>query len=392
MALPAPMQQASIAQPPNLSSDTSRHVEFADAGAEFKTIPWDALTDSLVADWIDIRAKHSQYRSPFWSHEFIGHVDAIRPGVEVAIAKRNGRAVAILPFRRVSQKDARPVGAGINDAHGQLAAPSIDFTFDEFLSRCGLRSFAFHAAPPNSPGIAQYEIGRTRAFLADLTVDPKGYEHFLRARNRTIDKQGQKTRKLGREVGKLRFEYDCADNASIRRLLTLKSEQYRRTHTFDILSVPWIQELIHRLHKVDRNGPSEIRGMLSVLFAGEIPVALHFGMEEGDLLHYWFPVFDSKYHFGSPGTQLFLDVANEATSRGIRAIDMGYGEQAYKHKLTNVITEMSYGLVDRNYIRRTVHRTNLAVGAKLKEFKIRERVKPIARKIMPSFGAGTYNE
>lgn len=374
----APVEQA---KPSKLNAESTSSV------VRFHVVPFEKLSDSAVADWLEIRGSHSQYRSPFFSHDFIRTVAGLLPGVEVALAERNGRTIALLPFRRVGSFHARPVGAGINDAHGLLADTSVDFQFEEMLKACGLKSFAFHAAPPKSPGVSKYEIGRTNAFLADLTVDPLGYEHFLRSRNKTIDKQGQKTRKLGREVGELRFEYDCRDSDMIRRLLNLKSEQYQRTHTFDILSVPWIQELLYKFHG---DVESENRGILSVLHAGDIPVALHYGMIEGDLLHYWFPVYDSQYHFGSPGTQLFLDVAKEAAARGVTAIDMGYGEQPYKHKLTNVVTEMSYGLVDRNPVRRALFRGNLAVGAKLKDLKIRERIKPIARKVMPSFGKGNY--
>ena len=363
--------------------------EYFDCATQYRTLAWEDVSDSILADWNDLRAAQAHYRSPFWSPQFIGHVAEIRPGVELAVATRNGRAIAVLPFRRHG-KDARPVGAGINDAHGLLADASVEFSFDEFLIECGLRSFAFHASPPSTPGIRQFEFGRVKSFLADLSAEPSGYTHFLRARSRTIEKQAQKSRKLGREVGKLRFEYDCRDDAVLSRLFRLKSQQYRRTHTFDILSVAWIQALIRRLHRVPRQQGPGVLGVLNVLFAGDTPIALHFGMEENDLLHYWFPVYDPRYDFGSPGTQLFLDVADEALRRGVSAIDMGYGEQPYKHKLTNVVSEMSLGLVDRSYVRRSLFRSQLALRSKLKELKIRERVKPIARRIMPDFGASNY--
>lgn len=354
----------------------------------FKILPWNKVSDSILGDWIRIRNLSSHYRSPFWSPDFVGHVERVRSGIELAVAQRNGQAIAILPFRRRGSMDVGPVGAGINDAHGLLADPGIDFSFDEFLKRAGLRSFSFHAAPPHTPGISQFEVGRTRSFLADLTVDPQGYEHYLRQRNRTIDKQGQKSRKLGREVGELRFDFHCESVDLLERLRQLKSQQYQRTHTFDIFSVDWIRDLLVRLHSLPEH--SELRGVLSVLHAGSTPVALHFGIEEGDLLHYWFPVFDPDYHFGSPGTQLFLDVAKTAAERGIRSIDMGYGEQAYKHKLTNVVTEMSYGLVDSSRIRRSMYRARLALSERLKRLAFREQLKPLARRLMPGFGSSSY--
>ncbi|MFN3190899.1 MAG: GNAT family N-acetyltransferase [Aureliella sp.] len=371
------------------STAVNRHVSEAQpaVASTYCVTKFTALSDSDFADWHAIRSSHVRYRSPFFSVDFIAAVERAVPGVEVALLRRGGKIVALLPFRRVGKNRARPVGAGINDAHGLLADESYLDGMEDFLKQAGLRDFLFHASPTDAPGVERFAVGTTRAFLADLTVDPKGYEHFLRGRNRTIDKQGQKSRKLGREIGALRFDFDCRDPAILRRLIELKRQQYQRTHTFDILGVDWIQRMLYSQFS-ERS--EQVKGLLSVLYAGNTPVAMHYGMLDGDLLHYWFPVFDPEYSFGSPGTQLFLDVAREAAERGVTAIDMGYGEQAYKHKLTNVISEMSYGLVDENALRRWRYRCGLAMAAAVKEWRLRETLKPVARRLMPTFGVGQY--
>lgn len=363
----------------------------------FDVVDFESLSDSVVADWHDIRSQSDCYRSPFFAHGFIQAVAKRLPGVQVAFARASGKTIALLPFRLRGDGHTIPPGSGINDAHGLIAKLNKDLDVCLFLKACGLKSFAFHAAPPKSPGILDYEIGRTRAFLADLSVDPRGYCHYLRSRNRTIQKQSQKTRKLAREVGPLRFEFDCRDPEMVRRLLDLKREQYRRTYTFDIFSVPWIEGLIHDLHTRLTSGACEEdadlgnpRGVLSVLFAGSTPVALHYGLLEANRLHYWFPVYDMHYHFASPGTQLFLDVVVEAERRGIQEIDLGYGEQAYKFKLTNQITEMSFGLVDSNRLRRALFRTHSALKSRTKKLKIRQQLKPLARCILPQLGKRNY--
>ncbi|MCC6509415.1 MAG: GNAT family N-acetyltransferase [Pirellulaceae bacterium] len=345
--------------------------------------------DGLRQQWEEIRSSHSCYRSPFFSYDFIHAVSQVGPPVEVAIARCGGKILALLPFVRRRRSDALPVGAGVNDAHGLLASPEYPFSFSQFLAKCKLRSFAFHAAPPDSPDIERYEMGRGRSFLADLTVDPLGYEHFLRQHSSTIDRQGQKSRRLAREVGPLRLEYDCRDPALIDYLIQLKGAQYQRTHTFDILAVSWIKQLLQKLHTYQE---PNVRGLLSVFYAGEKPVALHYGLLEGDWLHYWFPVYDEQYSYGSPGTQMFLDIAREATARGVRAIDMGYSEQAYKYKLTNVITEMSYGLVDPSPWRRHLHRRRLRLRQQLKGFWFKDQIKPLVRRILPNLGRDRYQQ
>jgi CelD/BcsL family acetyltransferase involved in cellulose biosynthesis len=353
----------------------------------FEVLRPQQLTDGLRESWNALRASGSHFRSPFFSPRFIEAVSNFVDDIEISIATRGKDLVAVFPFQRHRGRIAHPVGFGINDAHGLISNSLSSATLIDMLRASGLNSFPFHASPLECSNIQEFEFGRTRSFLADLTVDPLGYEHFLRSTSHTIDRQGQKTRRLAREEGELRFEFDCRDPQMLQHLLDLKAAQYRRTHIFNILGVPWIRQLVQHLHQENEH---DVRGILNVLYAGDKPVALHYGIVEGDLLHYWFPVFDPKYSYGSPGTQLFLEVANTAVNLGYTAIDMGYGEQPYKEKLTNVITEMSYGLVDENPRRHAWHRRKLAFRNRLKQLKFKQMLKPIARTLLPGFGRRTY--
>ena len=355
------------------------------------------LPEAVLDDWRSIREKSSIYRSPFYSPEFNIAVDRVSSGVEVGFSQVDGRVQALLPFARHGNQ-GKPVGVGVNDAHGFIADQTLEpFCVAEFLKTLGIQSFAFHASHPDSFGTAEAEIGRTKSFLADLTIDPDGYEQFLRKRNRTIEKQGQKSRKLARQEGELRFEFDCRDPDLIRWLISKKRIQYQRTHTFDIFSVAWIRNLLFELNELPQYKAAEevvagtrLRGILSVLYAGKQPVAAHYGMVEDDLLHYWFPVYAHEYHYGSPGTQLFLDVAREAAARGFTAIDMGYGEQPYKYKLTNLVTEMSHGILGSSQLGRLLSKAGVVVRERVKTMRLRNQLKPLARKVMPWIGQGKY--
>lgn len=341
----------------------------------------------LRSEWDRIRSSSPAFRSPFFSHTFIETVGRVAPNNFTAVARQSGRVIGVLPFQRSTNGLAQPVALGVNDAHGLLATADVKISTVEMLKSCGMRRYLFHAAPPELPDIAKYEVGRARAFLADLTVDPRGYEHFLKHNRDTIDRQGQKTRKLIRSKGPLRLEFDCRDPKMLDYLIELKGQQYRRTKIYDILSVDWIQKLLHELL---RNQDAPVRGLLSVLYAGDDPIALHFGMIEGDLIHYWFPVYDTTYSYGSPGTILFLEIAKQAVDHGVKAIDFGYGELPYKYKVTNVVTEMSYGMVDCSPIRLAAYRAGVSVVNQLKKPWIKEHIKPILRVLMPNFGEHRY--
>lgn len=345
------------------------------------------LPTDVKAFWSRARSQQAVYRSPFFAVEFTESVArTAETEVNVVTVRRAGQLTALLPIQ-VNGHIAKPAGLGINDAHGLITHPSESISVVDVVTAAGLRSYEFHAAPPELPGSQRYEAGRTRSFLADLRVDPLGYEHYLREHSTTIDRQGQKTRRMIRQEGALRFEFDCRKRNLLDMLIDWKCEQYQRTHTYNILGVPWIQQLIHDLHTRSRSG---LHGILNVLYAGETPVAMHYGMLEGDLLHYWFPVFDPKYGYGSPGTQLFLEVVKQCESLGVQKIDMGYGEQRYKHKLTNVVTEMSYGLADSSSLRRKLYAGKLSTRARLKKLPGRETIKPLARRLLPGWGGDTY--
>jgi CelD/BcsL family acetyltransferase involved in cellulose biosynthesis len=223
--------------------------------------------------------------------------------------------------------------------------------------------------------------------MADFEICPGGYEADLRSRSTTVDRQDQKTRRLARDLGPLRFEFDCRSADLLDELIGWKRDQYQRTHTFDILSQAWIRTLLHRLHCWDRDG---LHGLLSVLFAGDKPVAMHYGLFEGDFLHYWFPVFAPEYGYGSPGTELFLQVVRECQRRGVTKIDFGYGEQAYKYKLTNVRGRMSHGLADDSSLRRTAYRLKNQARLIAKNAPGKQQLKPILRSLMPNFGGSKY--
>ncbi len=190
-----------------------------------------------------------------------------------------------------------------------------------------------------------------------------------------------------KDLGPLRLEFDCKDEAVRQKILDLKRSQYRRTNIFDLLSVDWVHRVFNSLF-VEQNG--KCKGLTSVLYAGDTLVAGHVGLLEGDLLHYWFPVYDPAYHVYSPGTALFLEISKACEARGIKQVDFGYGEQPYKVKLTDTTSEVSYGRFDVARTRWHIKRCAYHLAMKRKQLPFREVIKLILRKLSPNFGAKRY--
>ncbi len=346
------------------------------------------LTRELALQWEGLRARNDRLYSPFYSSDFTKIVSAIGRDVEIAIVHEDSEPVAFFPFERKGKSLAIPVGGKMNDAHGVIAPSEFEFDFAWLLRQCKVQRWDFHAMFwPSSVG-SRSSFATVKSFMAKLEVGPQPYRQQLEERNYTIEAHRRKSRKFKKDHPGAYLDLDCRDTALLDRLIELKRGQYQRTHIFDIFSVPWTRDLVR--HFVGYEGHS-VRGCLSVLRAdGERIVAIHFGLREGDLLHYWFPVYETSFHQYSPGTELFLRIADAAPEHGIRRIDMGYGEQAYKEKLVNTVDEAYEGCVSTTcwawHFRRCQHR----LREQLKNVVLKDRLKRGLRSVWPSFGKSQF--
>ncbi len=106
-----------------------------------------------------------------------------------------------------------------------------------------------------------------------------------------------------------------------------KSAQYRRTGRRDRFAQAWIVRLVDLLAS---GGDPECRGVLSVLYAAERPVAAHFGLRSPTVLSWWFPAYDPTFAKYSPGVLLQLRMLEAAAAEGIGTVDLGSGPARYK--------------------------------------------------------------
>ena len=102
----------------------------------------------------------------------------------------------------------------------------------------------------------------------------------------------RQTAELEREVGTVRFVYDSQDHAALRTVMAWKSAQYLRTGTADRFAQRSFVDLSDRLFATTSEPFS---GVLSMLYAGDEPVAGHFGLRSDRVMAYWVPAFDRRY-------------------------------------------------------------------------------------------------
>ena len=310
---------------------------------EVRRIHAEELTSRHLAVWSDLQRTHAHLASPFFRPEFIQAVSAARGDVYVGVIQEGGRPVGFFPFQLEAPSIAGPVGDTMNDCHGVIAEPGLRFDVKTLLRSCELAIWDFHSVPRAQEPFEPFHRTALESPLLDLSG---GYAAYLAdKKGSTITTLMRKARKIEREVGPLRFSADVEDEATLRRLMQWKSQQYERTGAQDLFAAGWPRRAVAWIFA---NRCDAFAGMLSVLHAGDQVVAMHFGIRSSRVWHWWFPVYDPRYAAYSPGLLLLLKMAESAESLGLDTIDLGCNENriSYKHRLMNGSVPLWAGSVE----------------------------------------------
>ncbi|MEU1051198.1 GNAT family N-acetyltransferase [Streptomyces sp. NPDC005876] len=295
--------------------------------------------------WRELRAKSQSPRSPFMEPEFAVAVGRVRPAARVAVLHEGGETAGFLPFERGPLGQGRAIGLGVSDRQGAVLRQGPAPDARALLRACALSGFAFDNLEEDQAVLTPYAAERHAAHVVDLAQGYAAYARALRVRSPKFLKTTlAKERRLGRQVGDVRFVFDERDPAALRTLMAWKSAQYRRTGRRDRFAQEWIVRLVHGL--AGTRAP-ECAGTLSVLYAGGRPVAAHFGLRSATVLACWFPAYDPRYAKYSPGLVLHLRMAEAAAAEGIGLLDMGRGTAEYKDSLKTGELTVYEGAVTR---------------------------------------------
>ncbi len=347
------------------------------------------LCGSIAQRWGEVRDHSPKFASPYFDIEFTKAVCRVREDVEIAIAVDESDCIqAFFPFQRVAPRKAMPVGGRLSDLHAPIGeVPDPDGLIKQIMKSMDLTSYAFHAGLKTNGDLEAHEFEVLNSYFMDLSDGWDIYYDWARKNSVAIKRQGQKTRALEREIGPIRFEFDCQATDVLERLIELKRAKYQRSMTFDILGVPWAAELLREISKVRKPG---FQGILSVLWAGDDLIAVHFGMLTGEILHYWFPVFEPKFSKYSPGTELMLRVAQEAVERNVSKVDLGFGDDPYKARFCNGRENVSCGRIGFSELGFEVAKRKYSLRKSLKQIPLKPVAKKLLRSVFPGYGQWNF--
>ena len=313
-----------------------------------------------IAAWQSMQRTTACLANPFLSPEFAITVGRFRPGARVAVLSDGPSIIGFFPFERRRLGVGVPIGAGLTDCQGLVHAPGVEWDPRELLRACRVAVWQFdHLAQDQRP-FERYRTAIAPSPVIDLTGGFEEYQAKLRQKSPQFCRDvARRARKLAREAGELRFVVDSRDTAALRALMSWKSDQYRRTGRMDRFSQPSTVGLVSDLFTTHG---SHFSGLFSVLYAGDVPVAAHFGLRSGHVLAHWFPAYDTRFSRYSPGLIQHLRMAEQTAGTGIRLIDMGKGAKRYKETLKNGDLFVSEGIAIGRSPLAVAHRARTAPG------------------------------
>ncbi len=299
--------------------------------------------------------------NPFMCPEFAVAVGHFRADARVAVLADGPRVVGFFPFERRRLGVGVPIGAGLNNRQGLIHAPAVEWNPRELLRACKLSVWQFDNLAEGQRPFERYAAAMTPSAVIDLTDGFGAYQEKLRVKSPRLCRSIiRSTCKLARDAGELCYVVDSHDMTGLRTLMRWKSDQCRRNGWRDTFDRPWMVDVVDYLFKTHSDW---FGGVLSLLYAGETPVAAQFGLRSRKVFAGWFTAYDTRFGRYSPGLIQFMQMAEELATAGVHVIDMGAAAGSYKEKLKSHDVLVARGLAAGGPLAASAHRARTALTA-----------------------------
>lgn len=330
------------------------------------------LSDAQIEAWNAIIDREPALRSPFLSPNYIQALEAFCPRVRVAVLEDADGRTGFFPFEAKGSY-GHPLGMKLADFQGVVAPSELAWTERDLLDASGMSVISFDHLLGTQASRFQGECLLAESPRIDLS---KGFDHYFEDRKACgstwLTKVDQKHRKLLRDHPSLEFQWNDPGDDAFELMLTWKTEQRRRTNTFNILDVPWVPKFLGALRK---SADPTLSCVFSTMRIEGKVVAVHFGLRGKERLHYWFPSYSQEFSNYSTGLILLAQVAREAPAHGICQIDLGKGDDPYKSKFATDFEQVATVFADRSALRRALRESIYRLGRWMKNSPFRDHLR-----------------
>ncbi len=298
------------------------------------------LTTAEIAAWSRLQSDAPELGSPLLGPGFALAVGEVRPDARVAVWRDGRRASGFLGFHRTAGGFARPIGAPFSDYQALVSQPDFPGAF-EALEAAGLNGLRLTGL------IDPHEVFRRdlRPILAHRINLSAGGEAYLAGLWASSGNRWRNYKRYSRriegEVGPLNVRAPDTSTSTFDALFAWKRRQLAGAGLHDFTSAPWIQALMRRLFEIRDEA---FGGLLVSLYAGDRPVAAHFGVRQDGWYHPWLGAYDPDLAACSPGL-IHQTLAAAATAKiGIHTYDLGPRADRSKAMFANAAVEVREGV------------------------------------------------
>jgi CelD/BcsL family acetyltransferase involved in cellulose biosynthesis len=301
------------------------------------------LGSSEIARWQALRGDDFFFQNPFYSPRFTQLMGELRSDVRVAVVEDAGQVIGFFAYHKSPLGFATGLGTPVSNAQGPILSKDTDLDLEELVHMCGLDGYAFSNLTCGERVLDRAHCHVATNYMIDL-ID--GADRYLDAR-RTLHPKTFKTfdyqrRRAERNYGAVTEVFDDRSPEAHTTLRRLKSGQYRRTRSHDILSSRWISGLFDRM--ASERDP-DFYGLLTTVRFGDQIAASNLDFVSGPYNFGWLTAYNRTYKDAAPGNLLTLALFPGYAQRGDRFLDFGVDYGYYKGMFANIEAPILSGFV-----------------------------------------------
>lgn len=304
------------------------------------------LGSTEIAHWRAWQQADPELAKPFLAPEFAVVLSRHHAAARVAVLSEGNETVGFLPFERHPGRVGRALAYGLGDFQALIGRPGLTWQPAELLAGCDLAVFEFdHLVASQAAQWAPRELSYHESPVIDLTGDWD--EWLARKRKQSpsrMKKALQYERRLGRELGELRFDLDSESTEDLSLLMQWKGAQYVRTGRANRFAKPWFRDFVTELFSLRE---PHFRLGLSRLQAGGRTAALLLFLRDERIVTGWFPAYDVEVATYSPGMICWLGLLRAGREHGIERVELGRGDHDYKQVLADSVEQVAEGVAER---------------------------------------------
>lgn len=309
------------------------------------------LSSQLLTRWEELHGQAAApCDSPYYRPEYCAAIDAVRGDLEVGVVEQNGAVAALLPFHR-RRGIGQPAGLHLNDFQGLIGGAGLDLPVATIVRGCRLAAYDFDHVPVAQAGFAKFTGLIDESPVIDLS---QGFDHYERTTLRPHADYSsllRRNRKLERDLGKLQIDLASRDTTVFDTLIQWKREQFAASGVPDALAPEWVLPVLQEFLAIQQ---PRFQGMLNVLYAGDRIVGIDMGLRCGDVYHSAWCAYDQQLRSYAPGRQMYLRLHRALADEGIRRIEWGKGENAYKSRTMTGASMVASGSVACSTVQRVM--------------------------------------